>query len=120
MGYLSSSLAWCLPTGLNTPITYFYLVFFVILLLHRQIRDDEACREKYGSDWEKYCEKVPYRIIPYVVSLSVRCMLSMSTVVLIIQSRSCGSTERDISRRKLERKRPCETWKRGVEVADIG
>lgn len=62
------SLAWCLPTGLNTPITYFYLVFFVILLLHRQIRDDEACKEKYGSDWDRYCEKVPYRIIPYVVS----------------------------------------------------
>jgi hypothetical protein len=64
----SYSLAWCLPTGFNTPITYFYLVFFVILLLHRQIRDDEACREKYGSDWDEYCKKVPYRIIPYVVS----------------------------------------------------
>merc|ERR1712071_717699 len=34
------ALAWCLPTGFSTPITYFYLVFFVILLLHRQIRDD--------------------------------------------------------------------------------
>lgn len=43
-------------------------MFFVILLLHRQIRDDEACKEKYGSDWDRYCEKVPYRIIPYVVS----------------------------------------------------
>lgn len=62
------ALAWCLPTGFGTPITYFYLAFFVVLLLHRQIRDDEACREKYGADWPKYCEKVPYRIIPYIVS----------------------------------------------------
>jgi len=62
------SLAWCLPTGFNTPITYFYLAFFVVLLLHRQMRDDEACREKYGKDWDKYCKLVPYKIIPYVVS----------------------------------------------------
>lgn len=62
------SLSWCLPTGFNTPITYFYLAFFVVLLLHRQMRDDEACREKYGKDWDRYCKLVPYKIIPYVVS----------------------------------------------------
>jgi len=60
------ALAWCLPTGFNTPITYFYLAFFIVLLLHRQVRDDEMCRQKYGKDWDKYCELVPYRIIPYV------------------------------------------------------
>jgi hypothetical protein len=65
---LTTSLSWCLPTGFNTPITYFYLAFFVVLLLHRQMRDDEACREKYGKDWDKYCKLVPYKIIPYVVS----------------------------------------------------
>jgi len=32
------------------------------------MRDDEACREKYGKDWDKYCKLVPYKIIPYVVS----------------------------------------------------
>lgn len=60
--------AWCLPTGFATPIPYFYVVYFGILLAHRQTRDDEACKEKYGKDWETYCKKVPYRIIPYVVS----------------------------------------------------
>jgi delta14-sterol reductase len=74
------SLAWCLPTGFNTPITYFYLGFFVVLLLHRQMRDDEACREKYGKDWDKYCKLVPYKIIPYVVSGRV----SLVRVKLII------------------------------------
>lgn len=49
----SCSLAWCLPTGFNTPITYFYLAFFIVLLLHRQVRDDEMCRQKYGKDWDK-------------------------------------------------------------------
>lgn len=61
-------LSWCLPTGFHTPITYFYLGFFVVLLLHRQMRDDEACKEKYGKDWDRYCKLVPYKIIPYVVS----------------------------------------------------
>ncbi|OWZ74451.1 hypothetical protein AYX14_00098 [Cryptococcus neoformans] len=60
------ALGWCLPTGFNTPLTYFYLVYFVILLLHRQKRDEEACKLKYGKDWDRYCEKVPYKIIPYV------------------------------------------------------
>jgi protein-S-isoprenylcysteine O-methyltransferase Ste14 len=77
---LINSLAWCLPTGFNTPITYFYLGF-VVLLLHRQMRDDEACREKYGKDWDKYCKLVPYKIIPYVVSW----LVSWLEIMLIVQ-----------------------------------
>ncbi|EIW65735.1 hypothetical protein TREMEDRAFT_41207 [Tremella mesenterica DSM 1558] len=58
--------AWCLPAGFGSPLPYFYVVFFAILLIHRQMRDDEACKKKYGSDWDKYCELVPYRIVPYI------------------------------------------------------
>lgn len=32
----------------------------------RQIRDDHKCYTKYKKDWETYCAKVPYRIVPYV------------------------------------------------------
>jgi Delta14-sterol reductase len=39
--------AWSLPTGLNTPLTYFYVIYFVVLLIHRQRRDDELCEIKY-------------------------------------------------------------------------
>jgi Delta14-sterol reductase len=46
--------------------TYFYIVYFGVLLVHRQIRDDEKCRRKYGKDWEKYVKLVPSRIIPYI------------------------------------------------------
>lgn len=45
--------AWCLPTGFDTPLPYFYIIYFMILLIHRQSRDDEACKVKYGEDWEK-------------------------------------------------------------------
>lgn len=53
-GDLIMALAWSLPTGFNTPITYFYVCYFAVLLVHRQMRDDEACKEKYGKDWDKY------------------------------------------------------------------
>ncbi|KAL7421779.1 erg24, C-14 sterol reductase [Cryptotrichosporon argae] len=58
--------AWCLPTGFNTPVTYFYVAYFAVLLMHRQMRDDEACRHKYEKDWDKYCQLVPWKIIPYI------------------------------------------------------
>ncbi|KAG8955904.1 erg24, C-14 sterol reductase [Tulasnella sp. 424] len=66
MGDLIMALSWCLPTGFNTPITYFYPVYFLVLLVHRQRRDDEACHEKYGDDWLEYKKRVPYRIFPYI------------------------------------------------------
>jgi len=58
--------AWCLPCGFASPIPYFYVIYFGALLLHRAQRDDEACRAKYGRDWDAYCTLVPYRIIPYL------------------------------------------------------
>lgn len=58
--------SWCLPTGSKTPLTYFYVIYFAILLLHRQKRDEAKCRAKYGRTWEEYEAKVPYKIVPYV------------------------------------------------------
>ncbi len=76
--------AWCLPCGFSSPIPYFYVAYFAVLLIHRQIRglrfgfrrkwwndwlfpsDDHQCGLKYGQDWNTYCQKVPYRIIPYI------------------------------------------------------
>ena len=58
--------SWCLPTGFQTPLTYFYVVYFGTLLVHRQTRDESKCRDKYGEQWKEYETKVPYKIIPYV------------------------------------------------------
>ncbi|KAG0293594.1 erg24, C-14 sterol reductase [Dissophora globulifera] len=60
------ALAWSLPCGLATPIPYFYPIYFAILLIHRDLRDEEKCHKKYGKDWDKYCEIVRWRIIPYI------------------------------------------------------
>lgn len=52
--------------GFAIPITYFYLLYFAILLIHREMRDEEKCKRKYGADWDRYCEKVKWRIWPGV------------------------------------------------------
>ncbi len=44
--------------------TYFYIVYFAVLLVHRDRRDDEKCFRKYGEDWNKYKRTVKYRIVP--------------------------------------------------------
>ena len=60
------SIAWSMPTGLATPVTYFYPFYFAVLLVHRDGRDGEKCHRKYGKAWERYCEIVKYRIVPGV------------------------------------------------------
>lgn len=45
-GDLLMAFAWSLPTGFETPITYFYVTYFAVLLIHRQMRDDENCEKK--------------------------------------------------------------------------
>jgi Delta14-sterol reductase len=52
--------------GWGMIITYFYIVYFAILLVHRELRDEEKCLRKYGDDWLKYRKLVPYKIFPYI------------------------------------------------------
>jgi hypothetical protein len=66
LGDLMMALAWCLTCGLSRPLPYFYVVYLTILLVHRERRDHAACAAKYGADWTRYCEKVRYRIVPFV------------------------------------------------------
>lgn len=58
--------AYSLPTGFNTPIPYYFIVWFAILLIHRERRDEAKCAKKYGETWKEYKRLVPYRIIPGV------------------------------------------------------
>lgn len=60
------NLCWALITGFDSPLPYFYPVFFFFMILHRTKRDFEKCEEKYGEDWEEYKRRCPYIYIPYV------------------------------------------------------
>lgn len=66
LGDLMMALAWSLPCGLSHLLPYFYVLYFAALLVHREARDEHQCLRKYGLSWERYCERVPYRIIPYL------------------------------------------------------
>lgn len=66
LGDLMMALAWCLACGFSSIVPYFYFIYFAPLLLNRERRDHALCQEKYGADWDEYCRRVPYRIIPYV------------------------------------------------------
>ena len=65
-GDLLMGLAWCLPCLFDSPLPYFYVVYFTILLVHRERRDHQVCAVRYGNDWNAYCAKVPYRIVPWL------------------------------------------------------
>jgi protein-S-isoprenylcysteine O-methyltransferase Ste14 len=38
----------------------------ILLLIHRTVRDNERCKQKYGAAWDRYCSKVKYVLIPKV------------------------------------------------------
>jgi len=57
---------WSVPAMFNYYIPYFYLSFLFLLLIDRSFRQEKRCAMKYGTDWEKYCEMVPFRLIPFV------------------------------------------------------
>jgi len=66
LGDLTMAFAWCLACGFGSIVPYFYVLYFAPLLLNRERRDHAMCERKYGADWDRYCAKVPYRIVPFV------------------------------------------------------
>ncbi|XP_043367635.1 delta(14)-sterol reductase LBR isoform X3 [Dermochelys coriacea] len=66
LGDIIMALAWSLPCGFNHILPYFYMIYFTCLLIHREARDEHQCKKKYGLAWERYCQRVPYRIFPYI------------------------------------------------------
>ncbi|KAK6181638.1 hypothetical protein SNE40_009458 [Patella caerulea] len=66
LGDLIMATAWSMCCGFHHVLPYFYPIYFLVLLIHRGMRDDVICRKKYGASWTRYCQRVPYKIIPYV------------------------------------------------------
>ena len=64
---LTAAFFWSAPALFTHFSPYFYVCYLAILLLDRAFRDDRRCAAKYGKDWNKYCELVPYKIVPFVI-----------------------------------------------------
>jgi delta14-sterol reductase len=52
------------PSG--EPFIYFFMLYLGALLTHRENREEERRKRKYGADWERYISIVPSRKIPSV------------------------------------------------------
>ncbi|UJR16423.1 hypothetical protein I4U23_003325 [Adineta vaga] len=68
VNYLGDTL---MAVGLSLAIAggigpWLYPLYYVGLFLARERTDFERCRDKYGKDWDEYCRRVPYRIIPFL------------------------------------------------------
>jgi len=63
---LTAAWSWCLLANplVNGFLPLGYCVFLTILLIDRAKRDEVKCRKKYGDDYQKYADLVPYLIIP--------------------------------------------------------
>ena len=55
-----------LAVALAHPGAWLYPVYYIGLLVPRQLDDDRRCAAKYGALWDAYRQKVPYRIIPWI------------------------------------------------------
>jgi Delta14-sterol reductase len=66
-GDLLLALSYCMPCGFRSgSLPYFYLIYLLLLTIHREHRDDERCMLKYKAVWEEYCLRVPYRMMPFI------------------------------------------------------
>jgi 7-dehydrocholesterol reductase len=64
---LAGAFFWTVPALFTNFSPYFYVCFLSMLLIDRAYRDDKRCADKYGQDWNHYCERVPYKMIPYII-----------------------------------------------------
>ena len=63
-GDILMAASWGLICGFDSLLPYFYCLFFTLMILHRQSRDEVRCAEKYGEAWTKYVEEVPNVFVP--------------------------------------------------------
>jgi 7-dehydrocholesterol reductase len=63
---IAGAFFWAVPALFDNFMPYFYVSYLTILLLDRAFRHDKRCAEKYGEAWDLYCERVPYKMIPYI------------------------------------------------------
>ena len=62
-----ASFFWSVPALFSHFMPYFYVLYLILLLTDRAVRDDARCKSKYGAYWDKYCKYVPYKIIPGII-----------------------------------------------------
>eukprot|EP01038_Epipyxis_sp_PR26KG_P007497 gene7497-10214_t len=63
---IAAAFFWSAP-AVSHFLPYFYPVYLTLLLADRAWRDDKRCGDKYKEDWNRYCQKVPFKIVPGMI-----------------------------------------------------
>jgi delta14-sterol reductase len=67
LGELAMASGLALSLGWPSSIwPWLYPIYYLVLLIPRQLDDDKRCAQKYGPLWDAYCRAVPYRIVPWI------------------------------------------------------
>jgi delta14-sterol reductase len=67
LGEILMALALALSLGYPAAVgPWLYPLYYVALLVPRERADDQRCADKYGPLWQAYCQRVPWRIVPWV------------------------------------------------------
>jgi delta14-sterol reductase len=67
LGELLMATALALSLGYPRSIwPWLYPIYYIALLVPRQIDDDRRCAKKYGALWDEYRRTVRYRIVPWL------------------------------------------------------
>ena len=67
-GEILMALGIAIPAAIATGswLPWTYPIYYVALLVPRDLEDNRICAAKYGAAWDEYCRRVPYHIIPLV------------------------------------------------------
>lgn len=65
-GELIMYVAWTLTCGVQVAVPYLLPAWLAGLLIQRAARDDRRCRRKYGALWDEYCNRVRFRMFPFL------------------------------------------------------
>jgi len=66
LGDILIATGWTLPCGFSNLVPWTHMCFFAPFLAHREHRDEQKMRAKYGPTYVEYCKAVPYRMVPFV------------------------------------------------------
>ena len=59
-------LAFVLTAGLASWVSFLLPAWLIVLLVHRSWRDEQRCRRKYGSLWDRYTARARFSMVPFV------------------------------------------------------
>ena len=65
-GEIAVYVAFASTTGARSFYPYLLPLSLTLILVQRASRDDKKCGAKYGELWREYCERVRFRIFPFL------------------------------------------------------